>query len=194
MSAKKEHYDRKTDSPSLTVVEESRKEYMEAMQKGMYDVARSFFDSASGGYLLYHAERKFNQVEYDAARYLALAGERVIATPEKGEEFISLEYVDRNGKKKKKYGDGKIAGVIYEQSTPDKPDADFNLNVERAVYHAFEKHAKIALIYDAHGLMHRENIKTGMENYKEHNKSPYDVVERVCVIDKDGGVHWWKWE
>lgn len=197
MSAKKEHYDRKTEAPSPSVVDEARKEYMEALQSGLYEVGeggRSFFDATSGGYLLYHKDRKYKQEEYEAAIYLAKSGERVIATPEKGNEFISLEYVDRNGKKKKKYGDGKISGVIYEQSTPDNPDADFNINVERAIYHAFEKHARIALIYDAHGLMHRANIKTGMENYKLNNKSKYDVVERVCVIDKDGGVHWWKWE
>ena len=196
MSAKKEHYDRKTEGSAPSVIDAAREEYMRALQSGDYEVGEnghSFFDPISGGYLLFHKDRKFNQDEYDAALYLAKSGERVIATPEKG-DFFSLEYVDRNGNKKKKYSDGKIAGIFYEQSTPDKPDADFNINVERAVYHAFEKHAQIALIYDAHGLLHRENIKTGMENYKANNKSKYDVVERVCVIDKEGGVHWWKWE
>lgn len=196
MSAKKEHYDRQTDGAAPSAIEAAREEYMRELQSGDYEVGengRSYFDPITGGYLLFHKDRKFNQDEYDAAMYLAKSGERVKALPEKG-EYFSLEYVDVHGVKKRKYSDGKIAGIFYEQSTPDKPEAELDANVERALYHAFKKHANIALIYDAHGLMHRTNIKSGMEKYKQDNNSIYDVVDHVCVIDKDGGVHWWKWE
>ena len=67
--------------------------------------------------------------------------------------------------------------------------------MKRAIEHAKSKQARIAVIYDAKGLFHRKDIRGGMLEYAKHSgKSQYNSIERVCVISKDGRVHWWKWK
>lgn len=192
MSAKKDYYDRKTKSPSPSLVEMRNEKFRKALATGDYDVRLSFF-AANGGNLLFHKGRKFDQDEYDAAMYLALDGAEVELTPESG-DFFTLRYTNSKGEIITKYGDGKVSGVIYEQKTTDSDAENFNFNVRKAINHAFTKGVTTALIYDPHGLLHRYNIKKGMEDYKKYNKSKYDKVSRVCVINNKGEVYWWHWE
>lgn len=149
------------------------------------DAKESYFSEKSGGYLIAMNGHKFKDEEREAMKAMADAGFIVVATPEKGDVWISTRTKDGNPK----YSDGLLMGNVFEQKTP-KPKGvtqdELNQSVKKALGHALEKKAKIAVIYDKYESYHRHNIEAGMNEFERHNDYRFKAI---LVVDSKGKIH-----
>lgn len=83
--AQKQHGTTKNVTPNTKAIKASSARYIKALESGLYDKELSFFDKNTGGYLLYSKNRKMDNMEYNAATFMAAKGKQITMTPE-GEE------------------------------------------------------------------------------------------------------------
>lgn len=142
--AQKQHGTTKSITPNTKAIKASNAKYIKALESGLYDKELSFFDKNTGGYLLYSKNRKMDNMEYNAATFMAVKGKQITMTPEGGEGY---ELIIANGKPK--YGDGRIGITSYEQRSPKAAnEATARKTVENAINHARKKGATIAVLFD----------------------------------------------
>lgn len=180
-------------TPTSKAIEKSKQKFYKEIQTGKYDLERSILFE-NGGFLLLYKDRgvvesnleAFNN-EYNVAIMMAREGYQMIMTPEKGEEFVLARY---NGKNK--YGDGKISVTSYEQRTLSPINEEFRINVMNAINHARKKNAEIAVLFDNKGLLHRNHIAGGMNDFiKKMQGAFHQSVKMVITVNSKGEVHEW---
>ena len=186
--AQKQHGTTKNVTPNTKAIKASSTKYIKALESGLYDKELSFFDKNTGGYLLYSKNRKMDNMEYNAATFMAVKGKQITMTPEgvKGYELIVA-----NGKPK--YGDGRIGITSYEQRSPKAAnEATARKTVENAINHARKKGATIAVLFDYSRSFNVQDIKHGAEHYeRNHTETKYQSVKSFIVVSGSGNIHEW---
>ena len=173
-------------TPYKGTVEQARERFNGMIAGGGYDVARSYL-SPSGGSLLFSKEHNIVKEEIEAGRILADKGYEVVLTPEGTVD--SVLKVSKRGQYK--FPEGTISLVTFEQKTPNPgrtDDVGRAQNVKRALDHAAVKGAEIALIYDKHKVLHRQDISAGLRIFEEH--SDYRL-KAIVTINAKGEIHEW---
>lgn len=186
--AQKQHGTTKNVPPNTKAIKASSAKYIKALESGLYDKELSFFDKNTGGYLLYSKNRKMDNMEYNAATFMAVKGKQITMTPE-GEE--GYELIIANGKPK--YGDGRIGITSYEQRSPKAAnEATARKTVENAINHARKKGATIAVLFDYSRSFKVQDIKHGAEHYeRNHTETKYQSVKSFIVVSGSGNIHEW---
>lgn len=184
----KQHGTTKNVTPNTKAIKASSAKYIKALESGLYDKELSFFDKNTGGYLLYSKNRKMDNMEYNAATFMAVKGKQITMTPE-GEE--GYELIIANGKPK--YGDGRIGITSYEQRSPKAAnEATARKTVENAINHARKKGATIAVLFDYSRSFKVQDIKHGAEHYeRNHTETKYQSVKSFIVVSGSGNIHEW---
>lgn len=187
--AQKQHGTTKSITPNTKAIKASNAKYIKALESGLYDKKLSFFDKNTGGYLLYSKNRKMDNMEYNAATFMAVNGKQITMTPEGGEGY---EIIIANGKPK--YGDGRIGITSYEQRSPKAAnEATARKTVENAINHARKKGATIAVLFDYSRSFKVQDIKHGAEHYeKNHAETKYQSVKSFIVVSGSGNIHEWE--
>ena len=186
--AQKQHGTTKNVTPNTKAIKVSSAKYIKALESGLYDKELSFFDKNTGGYLLYSKNRNMDNMEYNAATFMAVNGKQITMTPE-GEE--GYELIISNGKPK--YGDGRIGITSYEQRSPKAAnEATARKTVENAINHARKKGATIAVLFDYSRSFKVQDIKHGAEHYeRNHTETKYKSVKSFIVVSGSGNIHEW---
>lgn len=186
--AQKQHGTTKNVTPNTKAIKASSAKYINALESGLYDKELSFFDKNTGGYLLYSKNRKMDNMEYNAATFMAVKGKQITMTPEGGEGY---ELIISNGKPK--YGDGRIGITSYEQRSPKAAnEATARKTVENAINHARKKGATIAVLFDYSRSFKVQDIKHGAEHYeRNHTDTKYQSVKSFIVVSGSGNIHEW---
>ena len=187
--AQKQHGTTKSITPNTKAIKASNAKYIKALESGLYDKELSFFDKNTGGYLLYSKNRKMDNMEYNAATFMAVKGKQITMTQEGGEGY---ELIITNGKPK--YGDGRIGITSYEQRSPKAAnEATARKTVENAINHARKKGATIAVLFDYSRSFNVQEIKHGAEHYeRNHAKTKYQSVKSFIVVSGSGNIHEWE--
>lgn len=187
--ARKQHGTTRSVTPTTKAIKASYEQYLRQLGNGVYDKEQSFFDKNTGGYLLYSNQRKMDNMEYNAATFMALKGMQITMTPE---GIDGYELIVANGKPK--YGDGKISFTSYEQRSPKAAnEATARKTVENAINHARKKGAEIAVIFDYSRSFKIQDIKHGTEHYeKSYTNTKYKSVKTLIVVSGSGNVHEWE--
>ena len=187
--AQKQHGTTKSITPNTKAIKASNAKYIKAIESGLYDKEISFFDKNTGGYLLYSKNRKMDNMEYNAATFMAVKGKQITMTPEGGEGY---ELIIANGKPK--YGDGRIGITSYEQRSPKAAnEATARKTVENAINHARKKGATIAVLFDYSRSFKVQDIKHGAEHYEmNHAETKYQSVKSFIVVSGSGNIHEWE--
>ena len=186
--AQKQHGTTKNVTTNTKAIKASSTKYIKALESGLYDKELSFFDKNTGGYLLYSKNRKMDNMEYNAATFMAVKGKQITMTPEGGEGY---ELIIANGKPK--YGDGRIGITSYEQRSPKAAnEATARKTVENAINHARKKGATIAVLFDYSRSFKVQDIKHGAEHYeRNHTETKYQSVKSFIVVSGSGNIHEW---
>ena len=186
--AQKQHGTTKNVTPNTKAIKASSAKYIKALESGLYDKELSFFDKNTGGYLLYSKNRKMDNMEYNAATFMAMNGKQIIMTPEGVEGY---ELIVSNGKPK--YGDGRIGITSYEQRSPKAVnEATARKTVESAINHARKKGATIAVLFDYSRSFKVQEINHGAEHYeRNHAETKYQSVKSFIVVSGSGNIHEW---
>ena len=186
--AQKQHGTTKNVTPNTKAIKASSAKYIKALESGLYDKELSFFDKNTGGYLLYSKNRKMDNMEYNAATFMAVKGKQITMTPE-GEEGYELIIANC----KPKYGDGRIGITSYEQRSPKAAnEATARKTVENAINHARKKGATIAVLFDYSRSFKVQDIKHGAEHYeRNHTETKYQSVKSFIVVSGSGNIHEW---
>ena len=186
--AQKQHGTTKNVTTNTKAIKASSAKYIKALESGLYDNELSFFDKNTGGYLLYSKNRKMDNMEYNAATFMAIKGKQITMTPEGVEGY---ELIVANGKSK--YGDGRIGITSYEQRSPKAAnEATARKTVENAINHARKKGATIAVLFDYNRSFKVQDIKHGAEHYeKNHTDTKYQSVKSFIVVSGSGNIHEW---
>ena len=187
--AQKQHGTTKSITPNTKAIKASNAKYIKALESGLYDKEISFFDKNTGGYLLYSKNRKMDNMEYNAATFMAVKGKQITMTPEGGEGY---ELIIANGKPK--YGDGRIGITSYEQRSPKAAnEATARKTVENAINHARKKGATIAVLFDYSRSFKVQDIKHGAEHYeRNHTETKYQSVKSFIVVSGSGNIQEWE--
>lgn len=187
--AQKQHGTTKSITPNTKSIKVSSAKYIKALESGLYDKKLSFFDKNTGGYLLYSKNRNMDNMEYNAATFMAVNGKQITMTPEGGDGY---ELIIANGKPK--YGDGRIGITSYEQRSPKAAnEATARKTVENAINHARKKGATIAVLFDYSRSFKVQDIKHGAEHYeKNHAETKYQSVKSFIVVSGSGNIHEWE--
>ena len=187
--AQKQHGTTKSITPNTKAIKASNAKYIKALESGLYDKELSFFDKNTGGYLLYSKNRKMDNMEYNAATFMAVKGKQITMTPEGGEGY---ELIIANGKPK--YGDGRIGITSYEQRSPKAAnEATARKTVENAINHARKKGATIAVLFDYSRSFKVQELKHGAEPYaRSHAETKYQSVKSFIVVSGSGNIHEWE--
>ena len=187
--AQKQHGTTKSITPNTKAIKASNAKYIKALESGLYDKEISFFDKNTGGYLLYSKNRKMDNMEYNAATFMAVKGKQITMTPEGGEGY---ELIIANGKPK--YGDGRIGITSYEQRSPKAAnEATARKTVENAINHARKKGATIAVLFDYSRSFKVQEIKHGAEHYERNRaETKYQSVKSFIVVSGSGNIHEWE--
>lgn len=187
--AQKQHGTTKSITPNTKAIKASNAKYIKALESGLYDKELSFFDKNTGGYLLYSKNRKMDNMEYNAATFMAIKGKQITMTPEGVEGY---ELIIANGKPK--YGDGMIGITSYEQRSPNAAnEATARKTVENAINHARKKGATIAVLFDYNRSFNVQDIKHGAEHYeRNHTETKYQSVKSFIVVSGSGNIHEWE--
>ena len=186
--AQKQHGTTKSITQNTKAIKASNAKYIKAIESGLYDKELSFFDKNTGGYLLYSKNRKMDNMEYNAATFMAVKGKQITMTPEGGEGY---ELIIANWKPK--YGDGRIGITSYEQRSPKAAnEATARKTVENAINHARKKGATIAVLFDYSRSFKAQDIKHGAEHYeRNHTETKYQSVKSFIVVSGSGNIHEW---
>ena len=186
--AQKQHGTTKNVTTNTKAIKASSAKYIKALESGLYDNELSFFDKNTGGYLLYSKNRKMDNMEYNAATFMAIKGKQITMTPEGVEGY---ELIVANGKSK--YGDGRIGITSYEQRSPKAAnETTARKTVENAINHARKKGATIAVLFDYNRSFKVQDIKHGAEHYeKNHTDTKYQSVKSFIVVSGSGNIHEW---
>lgn len=187
--AQKQQGNTRAVTPTTKAIRASGIKYNRLLESGNYDKNLSFYNSSTGGYLLYAKGRKMDNMEYNAATYLAIKGYQVKMTPE-GSGKYALAIV--NGKSR--YGDGFITLTSYEQrsSTPIN-DATARKTVENAINHARKKGANISVLFDYNKAFKLSDITHGTKHYEDaYRDAKHSSVKTLIVVSGRGNVHEWE--
>lgn len=176
-------------TPTTKAIEASHTKYLEAMSTGKYDKNLSFFNSSTGGFLLYSKDRTMDNMEYNAATLMAVKGYQMTMTAEGRNENILIMV-----KGNPRYGDGRIAITPYEQRSPKAAsEATARVTAENAINHARKKGASIALIFDFARSFKLTDIQHATTHYeKKYNGAKYNSVKTLIVVSGSGNVHEWE--
>ena len=187
--AQKQHGTTKSITPNTKAIKASNAKYIKALESGLYDKELSFFDKNTGGYLLYSKNRKMDNMEYNAATFMAVKGKQITMTPEGVEGY---ELIIANGKPK--YGDGRIGITSYEQRSPKAAnEATARKTVENAINHARKQGATIAVLFDYSRSFKVLDIKHAAEHYeRNHAETKYQSVKSFIVVSGSGNIHEWE--
>ena len=118
------------------------------------------------------------------AKAMANDGLSVKITPEGKVEFSTGEWGGNPV-----YADGLVNGHTYEQATKtptSRSDDALRNAADQAIKHAYDKGAKVALMYDKAGSFHREHIEAGLRKFEMHNKSWR--FKAILVVDQHGNL------
>lgn len=187
--ASKQQGNTRATTPTTKAIHASATKYDKEINSGMYDKDLSFFNSSTGGYLLYAKGRKMDNMEYNAATFMAVKGYQMTMTPEGSGEYI-LAYV----KGKPRYGDGLVSITSYEQRSPKAlNDATARKTVENAINHARKKGANLAVVFDYSRSFEKSDIAHGAKHYEDtYRNAKYSSVKAVIVVSGSGNVHEWE--
>lgn len=187
--AQKQYGTTKNVTPNTKAIKAASIKYSEELKSGLYDKELSFFNENTGGYLLYYKDRKMDNMEYNAATFMAIKGKQITMTPEGVEGY---ELIITNGKPR--YGDGRIGITSYEQRSPKAiNEATARKTVENAINHARKKSATIAVLFDYSRSFKIQDVKHGAEHYeRKHINSKYKPVKSFIVVSGSGNIHEWE--
>lgn len=187
--AQKQYGTTKNVTPNTKAIKAASIKYSEELKSGLYDKELSFFNENTGGYLLYYKDRKMDNMEYNAATFMAIKGKQITMTPEGVEGY---ELIITNGKPR--YGDGRIGITSYEQRSPKAiNEATARKTVENAINHARKKSATIAVLFDYSRSFKIQDVKHGAEHYeRNHINSKYKPVKSFIVVSGSGNIHEWE--
>lgn len=90
-----------------------------------------------------------------------------------------------------RFAEGTANGIVYEQKTTNYDATNFVGNVIKAINHANDAKADIAVVYDRYGLLNRNNIEDGMNKFLKKNSHP--KIKAVVVFDKDLNMYEHHW-
>lgn len=146
-----------------------KKEFVNELASGKYDLPNSQFNDKSGGsYLTEISSEKHKPEEYEVAKFLAKSGYKVILTNEAG-STVKI--------------DGKIFKISYEQRTPEGKTYK---NMNKALEHAKKKEADIAVVYMKHDKHSRKSVEDGIIEYEKLNSYRFN---KILIVTKDGKIH-----
>ena len=137
----------------------------EMKASGNYSVVEK--TTAGGIFAIENGKARHKPDEIEAGRHMAEAGYHVTLKDETGSV---------------KTPDGHVFSFTYEQRTPAKGGASF----KKAIEHASDKRAEVAVIYDKNGIYHRKDVENGIKQYEYHKKYRF---KRILVISKSGNVY-----
>ena len=137
----------------------------EMKASGNYSVVEK--TTAGGIFAIEKGKARHKSDEIEAGRHMAEAGYYVTLKDETG-------YV--------KTPDGYVFSFTYEQKTPAKGGASF----KKAIEHASDKRAEVAVIYDKNSIYHRQDVENGIKQYEYHKSYRF---KRIIVISKSGNVY-----
>lgn len=154
-------------SPNGVAYQHRLEDYQALMQSDAYSTG--YFSTDGGGYFVVEdSPFKHKSEELEAAKHLADSGYIVTLTNEAGKG---------NGVKSP---EGKLFRASFEQKTPDGG------SVKNCLYHARDKKAEMAVIYDKKKNYHRADIEDGIKDFEKHSKYRF---KKIIVIDAKGKVH-----
>lgn len=142
-------------------------EYRALRQSDAYSTG--YFSVEGGGYFLVEKSTFAHKTEeLEAAKHLADSGYIVTLTNEagKGDGVKSPE--------------GKLFTASFEQKTPDGG------SVRNCLYHARDKKADMAVIYDKNKNYHRKDIDDGIKDFESRSKYRF---KKILVIEANGKIH-----
>lgn len=168
-------------TPSTKSRFETISEYKDKMNSGQYDKELSYLPEKGSGSMLYQNGHNYHIEEIEVGRALANKEYRVVLTPEGIVSYATA--FKRDGTPK--YAEGTISNIIYDQKTAESNLTNAINNVDHAIKHATEKNAKIPLIYDKYGKMHRKDIEKGIEKYKRFKPEEAKKIKAVLVVDRE---------
>lgn len=176
-------------TPTTKAINASHSKYLNAINTGKYDKELSFFNSSTGGFLLYTKSRTMDNMEYNAATLMAVKGYQMTMTPEGGKENVLIMV-----KGNPRYGDGRIAVTSYEQRSPKAAsEATARVTAENAINHARKKGADIAVIFDFDRSFKLTDIQHATTHYeKKYRDAKYNSVKALIVVSGSGNVHEWE--
>lgn len=151
---------------------EYRKRMEEVVEMRLSGKYASVEMSERGGYVAIEvSSMKHKPEELEAAQILADKGYKVILKDEAPTE-MNLKTVD-----------GYVFSMSFEQRTPMGSTVS---NCQRALNHAREKKADIALIYDKYHNYHRKTVEEGIKQYEENETYRF---KQIIVVTSDRKIH-----
>lgn len=176
--------------------------YRKETLRNNFNPKLSAFFQKSGGYVAWlaghqHPEQGRANPEYDFARYLAKKGHYMELLPEREgyQDAISLNEVGQSRKFVDASATSSIKKVYYEQWSPTSGNQKHG--ILQGLQHTAEKNCRILCINDYKGVLSRELIKKGMNEYKEkldRGVKGYIKIDYIVTKDKNGVFHTWYWE
>ena len=149
-------------------------EFNRLMGTGNYDESNSYMDK-SGGFVVVHNERKYNENELEAGKKLAKKGYKV--------------YLDRE--RSTVAGQTAKDGRLYQSpmdikaiKTPGK------WTLKSAMDYASKQGAETVVVLQRSSSVTREYITNQINLFREHSpQRAKEKIKRVIVIGMDGSVH-----
>ena len=136
-------------------------------ESGLY--SEVYFDKSSGGYYAVEkSDMAHKAEEYEAARFLANKGYKMILKDESGGMTTP---------------DGKIFKYSFDQITPEGSTPS---NIRNALVHAREKKADVALVYMKHNKHTKKSVVEGLKLYEAKNGYRF---KQIIVVTPDGRIH-----
>ncbi len=185
-------------TPKIKHIASERRKFYEIISKDSVDEKKSYFSEITGAHAVFmkghnHTEKGTDaDAEIEVIKAIADNGIDVTLTPEgnKYKMYATNVKINKDGTKKYKFSEGKIATYTFEQRTPTEITSSVENSVRLAINHANDKHAQIALIYDKHNLFHRQDIENGMKLYQSRHKVwKAKGVKAVIVVNSSKKVY-----
>ena len=151
----------------------NRLAYRDALRSNKYDKDKSYFSEEGGCYVLFMRGHNHSDDEMTVAKAFADKGHNIELQPENNYIWASKW---KGGMAK--YAEGTLDGHLYEQMTPSAAKVNA---VRKTLNHAVDKNAKIAVLYDKHNSLHREDIENGIAAFKSYPHNSGRVTDLYLV-------------
>lgn len=162
-------------------------DFRAALATGKYDIDKSYLDE-SGAYVLFEKGHTYHIEEIEAAQAMARHGINVIMENEGDPSRATA--IDVNNNYKFSEGVLSIERLSYEQSTRENLTTTAERSVKKALEHAKTKGSSVAVIYDRGGVLHRNDIQSGITKYESFKNNSHRF-KAILVIDQHGNVYEW---
>lgn len=153
-------------------------QFYREIKTGDYLPNYSHVSAKTGAYVLFQKGHNYHIEEMEVADALADSGYNVKLTPEGDNYEMYATRIKKDGTYK--FSEGTISMFTYEQKTTSV-SGNKVASVSKAINHAIDKGAKIALIYDRHGVLHRKDIAEGMK-YNQSKSMKWKTNKLIVMV------------